>query len=327
VHAADLAVARPWAANYQYPGQTGVEEWPDALPVPAGFHGGWPPALVQPPGPVPVPGPASGPLPSGPAPGGSGAWRYLVGLAIVLVVAVAAGVVIYQMSGRQGREPAARSSSGASPSASLPASLPASPPAGASSPAAGDGSSEPQPGAAPSQPPGAPAGDKPTLRQVPARTVVGPSWAAGDATYTMAFNGWPFAFRTAKTWGCIAGSADKFPDAKVWVCVDEQNTNARQKANIVLRTCPTTCTATERTNLDKQWFDEPGKARPVLDDRTSFVETQRNSQGYYTVDLSHFAPDKPGGPLKWQVGVFVQSPPETREVVQKLLNDIVSQAG
>ena len=61
--------------------------------------------------------------------------------------------------------------------------------------------------AAPSAPPSpsGPAGtgtpdpdssDKPLLRQVNPVTVLGPSFATGDDTYTMAFRGWPFAFRT-----------------------------------------------------------------------------------------------------------------------------------
>ncbi|MFD0823744.1 hypothetical protein ACFQ0D_36710, partial [Micromonospora zhanjiangensis] len=183
------------------------------------------------------------------------------------------------------------------------------------------------PSAAPGGP-GDPDARKPKLRQVAARSVVGPTYAAGDDTYTMAFNGWPFAFRAGGTWGCMAGKVpDKLAGAKVWVCIDEQNPTSRQKANVLLRPCPTTCTPAERKALEGAWFDQPAKAKPVLDDRTVMVETARDADGFYTVDLSHYSPATAGGPLKWQVGVFVKSPPETRGVVQKLLNDVVTQAG
>jgi hypothetical protein len=38
---------------------------------------------------------------------------------------------------------------------------------------------------------------KPVLREVAALRVVGPAYRAGDDVYTMAFAGWPFAFRLA----------------------------------------------------------------------------------------------------------------------------------
>ena len=45
----------------------------------------------------------------------------------------------------------------------------------------------------------------------------------------------------------------------------------------------------------------------------------------YSVDFSHFFAAMPGEPLSWQVGVYVESPPETRDEVLKILNEIRSQ--
>jgi len=165
---------------------------------------------------------------------------------------------------------------------------------------------------------------KPTLRAAPAHSVVGPSFGANEATYTMAFEGWPFAFRTPKTWGCLAGTVDRIPDAKAWVCVDEGHPDNKEKANVMLRPCPTTCTPTERTSMNKDWFDDPGKARQAGDDRTYLVEKQSNSKGLYSVDFSRFFGPAPGQ-LTWQVGVYVEAPPASRADVQKIVNDVASQ--
>jgi hypothetical protein len=165
----------------------------------------------------------------------------------------------------------------------------------------------------------------PTLKSaVSPATVVGPTFRAGEATYTMAFPGWPFAFRVPKTWGCLKGNFEGLPDALAWVCVDEGNAGARQKANVLLRRCPTTCTGPEQTVMDKVWFDKPEQAVRA-DATTRYVETARNTEGLYTVDMSHFFAPGPGRPPQWQVGVFVQSPPGTKAAVQKIVNDVRAQ--
>jgi hypothetical protein len=122
----------------------------------------------------------------------------------------------------------------------------------------------------------------------------------------------------------VNGRAD-LPGARAWVCVDEQNVGAGQRVNVMLRPCPTTCTPAERREMDRAWFDEPARALPGDDDRTSYVETQRNARDRYSLDLSRFFAVRAGQPLRWQVGVYAESPPETRGQVQKILNDIVTQ--
>ncbi len=185
----------------------------------------------------------------------------------------------------------------------------------------------PTPGSAPSASPSRsplPA-TKPVLRSGKSVSVVGPTFQPGDATYTFAFNGWPFAFRGPSSWGCISATVPGAPDAYAWTCLDEKNPNAGQRANIMLRPCPTTCGDAEQKAMNKLWFDnEPQRAR-WKDPTTSYIEDPENARGNYSVDMSHFFGATPGGPLRWQVGVFVESPPATKGAVQKVLNDVRSQ--
>ncbi|WP_213453974.1 hypothetical protein [Rhizomonospora bruguierae] len=293
VHAADLASTRPWAATYARSGQAGAER------LLAGLPGG--PV-------VPVPA-AYTPPPVQPAPAGmsTGARAALIAAGVVLLMAAAVGV-FYLGGSLAGGKPQAERSTPPVVKPSHGTGAPVPPPATGSG---GTGS------------PG-----RPVLRNVSPVTVVGPSFAAGEETYTMRFDGWPFAFRTPGSWGCLGGKTT-IPNAKAWVCVDERNTDAKQKVNVLLRPCPTTCTAAEQVAMNRVWLDEPEKAE-VLRQRTYYVETRTNGEGMYTVDGSHFfsgSEDPADRALRWQVGVFIKSPPETRDVVQKILNDIVTQAG
>lgn len=172
--------------------------------------------------------------------------------------------------------------------------------------------------------------DEPTLRAVPDRTVTGPSYAAGDKTFTMTLKDFPFAFRTPATWGCLSATVD-IPDARAWVCVDEGNPfdagaaapDRSQRAQIMLRQCPAPCGKGERATLDRDWFD--GQSPKAVDERTSFVETARDDKGRYTIDMSHFFPGDGG--TQWQVAVWAYSDPADRAVPQKIVNDMLTQAG
>lgn len=177
----------------------------------------------------------------------------------------------------------------------------------------------------------APGGSEPTLRSTPARTLVGPSYAASDKTYTMTLNGFPYAFRTPATWGCLPGKID-VPDAKAWVCLDEGNPfdasapepDRGKRLQIMLRPCDAPCGQAERTRLSTEWFDEGAKAK-TQGDRTWYAETARNGEGRYILDMSHFVPAT--GTPQFQVAVGVYSQPESKAVVQKIVNDIFTQAG
>ncbi|MET0495758.1 MAG: hypothetical protein ABW000_21740 [Actinoplanes sp.] len=169
-------------------------------------------------------------------------------------------------------------------------------------------------------PTGAVPSGKPTLRSVPARKIVGSTYAAGDDTYTMGFTGWPFAFRTPGSWGCVAGKVD-LPQAKAWVCIDEGNPGNGQRMQILLRPCPASCGASERASLNTDWFDKGAKAK-VYDKDTSYVETAKDAKGRYALDMSHYFTD---GASTWQVGVGGYSPPATRAAIQQTVNDVLSQ--
>jgi hypothetical protein len=310
VHAADLTALRPWAATAQsQSGRPGVAALLSMLPEPA------PVSEYPSSGGAASGGPSSGGAASGgPSSGGATAWNPAAspppyatpsGTSAGTIPAIVAAVVaVLVLCGGAFALVVVVKRSSDRPTAAAPGTAP-----GTGAPSA---STLPDP-------------TKPSLRSVPARSVVGPTFRPDEETYTMAFGGWPFAFRTPKTWGCLKGNISSIPDANAWVCIDEQHPEKKQKANVMFRACPTTCTPAERRTMNNAWFDEPAKARRGGDDRTSFVETLRNSEGFYTVDFSRFFGPQPGQPLKWQVGVFVKSPPETAGDVQKILNDIYSQ--
>lgn len=92
----------------------------------------------------------------------------------------------------------------------------------------------------------------------------------------------------------------------------------------MIRRCPTTCTPVEQEEMDRAWLDGPERA-VAFDADTVYVETLRSDGGIYSVDFSHFFAAAPGEPLSWQVGVYVESPPETRDEVLGILNEIRSQ--
>ncbi|SDT15522.1 hypothetical protein [Actinoplanes derwentensis] len=209
----------------------------------------------------------------------------------------------------------------------------AAPPVSTTDPATVPPSTAAEPSAVPSSAasPAAPAAGKPTLRPTPARTLVGPSYSTRDRTYTMAIPGVPFAFRVPSTWGCLKGKID-VPGATAWVCVDEGDPfdasapepDRGKRMQFMLRPCPGTCDNADVVTLSRDWFDDGAKAK-FVDDRTAYVETARNADGRYTLDMSHFITVADGS--KWQVAVGVHSQPESKSLVQKLVNDMLTQAG
>ncbi|MFI5716651.1 hypothetical protein [Nocardia sp. NPDC051750] len=152
----------------------------------------------------------------------------------------------------------------------------------------------------------------------------GSTFQDGEDTYTMAFKDWPFAFRTPGSWGCMKGSVDKIPDAQAWGCVDEGDSSAGQRVNLILRKCPATCDPATRVQFDNDWFDKDGAAEQ-FDPNTSYVETASNDKGKYTIDLSRYIAAEQGGEPVWQLGVYVESPSATKDAVLKTLNDILTQ--
>lgn len=161
---------------------------------------------------------------------------------------------------------------------------------------------------------------KPPLRPAPARTLVGPSFAPGDDTYTMSFAGWPFAFRTPSSWACANRRVD-LAEVKVWVCVTDLDPDSEQRLQILVRPCPAPCGQKERAVLNADWFN-PALRPQQRDPNTWYVETPRDTKGRYALDMSRFFPvEEP----KWHVGVGVHSPPSAKSDVQKIVNDVLTQ--
>jgi hypothetical protein len=152
--------------------------------------------------------------------------------------------------------------------------------------------------------------------------VLGPNYRAGESTYTMDFAGWPFAFRTPGTWGCLAGRV-ALPDTRARVCIDEGNPGARHRVGVALRACATPCSAATQRSYVQQWYD-PGPTVKTWDPRTTYAEG-RTASGLYELDLCRFFGATAGAPPTWQVCVTASSPDATKATVQKVVNEIVSQ--
>ncbi|WP_157441725.1 hypothetical protein [Actinoplanes awajinensis] len=169
----------------------------------------------------------------------------------------------------------------------------------------------------------APAAGEPVLRPgATVRKVAGATFTAGEKSYTMAFKGWPFAFRTPPTWGCIGGKID-LPDTLAWVCVNEQDSSGGERTGIILRPCPAACSVATRQKMDKEWFLETAGLKRV-NAVTQFRQTAKNAKGKYQLEFSHFFTD-PATKKKYQVGVDAQALPLKKSSAQKVVNDIFSQ--
>jgi hypothetical protein len=188
----------------------------------------------------------------------------------------------------------------------------------AGGPFAGENGGDGTPGAQPSAPPSA--GDKPERRDLPARTIVGPSFAAGEQTYAMKLTGMPFAFNTPPTWGCLRASIDGLPDAVVWRCIDEQAGSGRPQIDLAAVKCASACTTADRDNLDKKALSAvPSYA--TKDATTRYAD--RTEGGKYLLTVNHtFA-------IAGQNWVLLAdaeaSKAEHKPGVQKTVNDIWSQ--
>lgn len=290
----DAQAPRPWAASHSEPGAVGVERLLPRLLAPPAPQ--WaPPAQQQqhawaasPPRPA---RPSKAPL-----------LAALGGVTLLLVVALVTAVAV----ANRGNEVAAPVPTGTPEGLPpLPTDLP------------------PLPSVDVPEPAPTLEGPRPELKDAPPISVLGPTFAPGDETYTFAFPGWPFAFRGPGTWGCLRATAP-VPDSYAWGCIDEQDPGDRQRATVMIRRCPTTCTPAEQDEMNRAWLDEPDQAT-VFDPSTVYVESAPNDRGQYSVDFSHFFAAAPDEPLGWQVGVYVESTPETRDEVLKLLNEVRSQ--
>jgi hypothetical protein len=179
-----------------------------------------------------------------------------------------------------------------------------------------DGSATPS--ASASAQPSTPAG--PERRDLPARTIVGPSFAAGEDTYPMKLNGMPFAFNTPPTWGCLKASINVLPEALVWRCIDEQAGSGRPQIDLVAVKCAGACTGAERDNVDSKALS-PVPRYTTKDATTRYSE--RTDAGKYELTVNHtFAVNG----QNWVLLLAAEaSKAEHKPGVQKTVNDIWSQ--
>lgn len=164
----------------------------------------------------------------------------------------------------------------------------------------------------------------PQLRQVEPVSVLGPTFGPDEQVDPMGFVGWPFAFRTPPGWNCFEEPLEQIPDGDFYRC--EDNRGRDQLVALLLWECPTSCTETEQQAMLRAWMDQPEFAVRLDSSPTSYLETGQNRDGRYQVDLGHFVAAEPGGPLRWMVGVYIESPVDTRADVQKVMNDVISQS-
>jgi hypothetical protein len=162
---------------------------------------------------------------------------------------------------------------------------------------------------------------EPKLRATNAKPVIGPAFEARDPTYTVAFPGWPFAFRVPPSWGCSAGrTLPNARDAYRKVCIDEGDPNNKRAVVVALQRCPTGCTSATMRDMALAWL---GSGWPVLaDPRTWYVETPKNDEGYYVLDLARVF-DRNG--RHYVVSVYARAFPDDRDIVLKIVNDIAAQ--
>jgi hypothetical protein len=298
VYAADLHAPRPWAAARALAGQPGAEQLFTVL-------AGTAPTGAMPAAPPPPP-PTSTfqgypAYPSAPPARSGSPLPWVLGGAAVLVVLLAAAAVIGVIALRDGDT---------GPPVTQPTTPPTQSPVPTESPAP--------------EPTDEPTGE-PALRDVEQVSLVGPNFALDEDTWTMAFEGWPFAFRGPKDWTCAHGQEiPRIPDADPWACFGGPESG--EQGGVMLWECDADCDEEEQQEKIDTWLDEPDQAVQWGDSPTYYVETEENDDGLYTIDLGHFF-GTGSEELRWMVGVYVEAPSESPEDVQKVLNDILSQAG
>ncbi|MEU4426328.1 hypothetical protein AB0F81_37375 [Actinoplanes sp. NPDC024001] len=180
------------------------------------------------------------------------------------------------------------------------------------------------PASAPALPnlPEPPAGEeKPALKEgQPGRRLTGATFEDGEKTFTMQFEGWPFAFRTPQSWGCLVARTD-IPDSKAYICVDEGNPGSGKRLAVLLRACPAPCGAKQQNTLSKNWFRAGEKPRK-FDATTKFLEVEKSR---YQLVMSHFFAATGEGRPQWQVALDATSPVKSRAEMQKVVNEILTQ--
>ena len=163
----------------------------------------------------------------------------------------------------------------------------------------------------------------PRLREgVPVRRLAGKAFGGSERTRTMAFRGWPFAFRTPESWTC-GKARTTAPGAKAYICRDQQAPAGGERVAVLLRPCPAPCGTAEKDQLTREWFSAGTKPRRS-DDATLFLEIDDRNAARYQLALGRFFTPE-GSSAQWQVGVDASAAPTARAEVRKVVNDILTQ--
>lgn len=282
--------AQSWsgAPNYAMP-------HPPGQGTPAGA-----PAAVPAAAPAPLPGAAAaGPAGSGP-PSRTPLVAGLVGAVVLLAVVVTAVVIVITRSPGEPQP--------APPTASGPIAQPPT-------------TSAPPPTPTPTTSTPARDGD-----DGPPGPVAGPTYGEGEKKYHMTLQGMPFEFDAPGTWGCMR--RDQAPFSSRWICIDEGGTfpptGSGAGGLVAVQTCPSPCGPGQRRDMRKQIVVEESDWRKT-DATTLYAEIVGKDSGgkrVVRVAMSHVFAARGGGSPDTAVAVQLTGPPDQKQTMQKLINEI-----
>lgn len=157
--------------------------------------------------------------------------------------------------------------------------------------------------------------------------VAGPTYGKGEKKYHMKLGGLPFEFDAPGTWGCMR--TDREPFVTRFICVDDGGTFPPSKKDgaggmVGLQTCAAPCGDGERKALRKAIVVDEGDWKRT-DSTTMYAEIEgKDSKGKQAVRvaMSHVFASKPGGQIDSAVAVQLTGPPDTKQTMQKLINEI-----
>jgi hypothetical protein len=157
--------------------------------------------------------------------------------------------------------------------------------------------------------------------------VAGPTYGKDEKKFHMKLRGLPFEFDAPGTWGCMR--SDREPFVTRFICVDDGGTFPPSKKDgaggmIGLQTCAAPCGDGERKALRKAIVVDEGDWKRT-DSTTMYAEVRgKDSKGKdaVRVAMSHVFASKPGGQLDTAVAVQLTGPPDTKQTMQKLINEI-----
>lgn len=161
---------------------------------------------------------------------------------------------------------------------------------------------------------------KPVRRDVPARSIIGPTFSDDDVIYDMALTGMPFDFHTPKTWGCVKGSVGF--TAEAWRCLDENSSSSAPIVDIIAMKCASKCQEADREKVDDVLAYDP--AYKTKDATTRWAE-KTDENGRYYLAMNHVYVITTGQAAEWVIVTDASAKPENVTAVQKVVNDIWSQ--